>query len=194
MHIVNRSDKVARTADASRSRFGIAERGVPRALRRALGPTLALAVLVVPASAHAADEHSGWGFNFTPVLLPPSDEYRLGGGLDPELKYTRDLGGARLGAGARIGGYYAKNRFAVTAMPTLRLTVPVGPVEPYVSFGMGYGWIPSAKHDDVATMSRLGVVFRVTERVAIGIEGTVQKIDDSEWRFPSFGSAISFGF
>lgn len=151
----------------------------------------ALVALAVPDSAAALPNKSGWSINFTPVVMFADDNYRFGGGADPELKYTLDLGGARLSAGGRISGHYAKNLFGMTVMPTLRLTMPVGPVEPYVAFGMGYGWLPSVGHGDFATMSRLGVVFRFSERFALGFEGTLQKLDHSEFRFPSFGSMIS---
>ena len=157
----------------------------------ALGPILALAVLLLPGAAAALENKSGWSINFTPAVFFPGDGYRFGGGADPELKYTLDLGGARLSAGGRVGGYYAKNVFGVTVMPTLRLMVPVGPVEPYVAFGMGYGWLPDTGHADFATMSRLGVVVRFSERFAIGLEGTLQKLDHSDFRFPSLGSMVS---
>lgn len=160
--------------------------------RRVLAPALALALLGAPGVAHAAEDRSGWSWNFTPVLIPPKGDDRLGGGVDPEVQYTLDQGSARLSAGLRIGGYYAKNLFGVTSMPTLRLTVPVGPVEPYVAFGMGYGWIPEADAEGVATMSRLGVVFRFSEDLAIGVEGTLQNIEGTEFRFPSLGSMVSF--
>lgn len=162
------------------------------ALRRALGPILALTGLLLPGVAAADEDQSGWSLNLTPVLLFPTDDYRFGGGADPELKYTLDLGGAHLSAGGRVGTYYAKNLLGVTMMPTLRLTVPVGPVEPYVAFGMGYGFLPKIGHDDFATMSRLGVVFRFSKSFALGVEGTLQRIDNSAFRFPSFGSMVSF--
>jgi hypothetical protein len=173
---------------------------------RVLGMMLLVASLLVPMAA-SADEidvtdqgeqigidpvQDGWSLNLTPVLLLPEGNYRLGGGADPEIKYTVDLGRARLSAGARIGAYYAKNLFGMTLMPTLRLTMPVGPVEPYVSFGMGYGWLPKSDHAAIATMSRLGIVFRFSESFALGIEGTVQQIEGSAFRFPSFGSMASF--
>jgi hypothetical protein len=164
---------------------------IARASRQALAPILALAVLLLPAAAAATEKKSGWSTNLTPVLLFAKDNYRFGGGADPELKYTLDLGGARLSAGGRVGGYYARNLFGVTVMPTIRLTMPVGPVEPYVSYGMGYGWLPGRGHADFATMSRIGMVFRFSERFAVGVEGTVQKIDGSNFRFPSFGSMFS---
>ena len=158
----------------------------------ALVMSLAAAMSLAPMGVAADARPSGWSVNFTPVLLLPEDNYRLGGGADPELKYTLDLGGARLSAGARVGAYYAKNLFGMTMMPTLRLMVPVGPVEPYVAFGMGYGWLPKINHADFATMSRLGVVFRFSERFALGFEGTLQRLEGSAFRFSSFGSMISF--
>lgn len=47
----------------------------------------------------------GRSINLTPVLLMSDDKYDLGGGVDPEVKYTLDFGGPRLSAGARLGGY-----------------------------------------------------------------------------------------
>jgi hypothetical protein len=175
--------------------------------RLGLAGSLALAALLLVGVAAAQEDKSGgtlklapvqdkarWSLNFTPVLLMPDGDYRLGGGVDPELKYTLDRGGVSLSAGLRVGGYYAKNLFGITAMPTIRLMIPVGPVEPYVSFGMGYGWLPKIQHSDIATMSRLGVVFRFSERFALGVEGTIQKVEGSDFAFPSFGSAVAINF
>lgn len=158
---------------------------------------LVLSAVLTPRVARAADPVDGtksyarWSLNMTPVLLPRSNGYRVGGGVDPELKYTDDRGVVRLSAGFRMGGYYAKNRYGLVAMPTLRITVPVGPVEPYASFGMGYGWILDGSHQDIVSMSRAGVVFRICRSLALGIEATFQKIDNSDFRFPSLGSMIA---
>jgi hypothetical protein len=178
---------------------------------RALGPALVLATLLFPAVAAASDDavvdrgapaaardaaakddqRSKWSINFTPVLIFPKDEYRWGGGADPELKYTVDLGGAYVSAGGRWGAYYAKNLFGTLAMPTLRVMVPVGPVEPYVSAGAGYGWLPEDDHSDFAMMARLGTVVRFSKKFALGVEGTLQGIQNSDFNFPSFGSMVS---
>ena len=161
--------------------------------RRTRAQVLALAaLLLVPQVASAKEDHSGWTVNMTPVVLFPTSEYRFGGGIDPELKYTVDLGAARFSAGGRVASYYAKNMFGVTVMPTLRLTVPIGPVEPYAAVGLGYGWLPYDGHDAFAPMGRLGFVYRFSERFAIGAEGTLQQLNGSRFRFPSFGSMMSF--
>jgi hypothetical protein len=57
--------------------------------RRPTVPGLGLAALLVSGLARAAEE-PGWSLNLTPVLLLPKDDYRVGGGTDPELKYSRD--------------------------------------------------------------------------------------------------------
>ncbi len=184
---------------------------------RAFGPALVLAALLFPgtaaAEAAAADDavvdkaaasaasdgtaqddaaRSPWSINFTPVLIFPKDEYRWGGGADPELKYTFDLGGVYLSAGGRVGAYYAKNLFGTMAMPTLRVMMPIGPVEPYVSAGAGYGWLPKLEHQDFAAMARLGTVVRFSKKFALGLEGTLQGINGSDFLFPSVGSMVSF--
>lgn len=79
-------------------------------------------------------------------------------------------------------------------MPTLRLTVPVGRVEPYVAAGVGYGWLTESGHSDLATMARLGTVYRFSRSFALGLEGTYQKLDGSSFEFWSFGSSVVFGF
>ena len=167
-------------------------------IQRALVITLALAVFWLPtvtsAQESAEQNRSGWSLNLTPVLLFAHRDYRFGGGADPELKYTVDLGKVRLSAGGRIGVYYAKNLFGLTAMPTLRVAMPTGNLEPYVAFGMGYGWLPKAKHSGMASMSRIGFLYHFSASFALGLEGTFQKIDDSKFSFPSVGSMASFDF
>jgi hypothetical protein len=157
--------------------------------RRLLAASVALAALL--ASGAAAAEEPGWSFNFTPVLVLPKDDYRLGGGSDPELRYSRDLGGVSLSAGGRVGAYYAKNLFGVTVMPTLRVTLPLGPVEPYLAGGLGCGWLPGIEQQGLATMARFGTVFHFSDSFSIGVEGTLQQIHGSIFEFPSFGSMMS---
>jgi hypothetical protein len=158
-----------------------------------ISATIAAAALLLSSHAAAADEdHSGWSVNFTAVVLLPSSDYHLGGGVDPELKYTLDLGGARLSAGARVGTYYAKDLFGVTLMPTLRLMVPLGAFEPYAAVGLGYGWLPSDGHDALATMGRLGFLYRFSASFAVGLEATLQQVDGSRFRFASYGSMMAF--
>jgi hypothetical protein len=158
--------------------------------RRLIAPSLGLAVLLLPGLAAAAEE-SGWSLNFTPVLLLPRDDYRVGGGVDPEVKYTHDMGAVRLSAGGRVGGYYAKNLFGVMVMPTLRVTLPLGAVDPYLAGGIGYGWLPRIEDEGLATMARFGTVFHFSDSFSIGVEGTLQSLHGSNFGFPSVGSMLA---
>jgi hypothetical protein len=182
-----------------------------RARRSTFASLLALPFLLAPRFAAAEDQlavvhatsagtaaatlpvdHSGWSFNATPVLVVPKDGYRWGGGADPEVKYTLDLGPVRASVGGRVGAYYAKNLFGLTAMPTARLMMPVGPLEPYLAAGVGYGWLPKTSHADAMTMARAGFVYRFSKRVAIGVEATRQQLRGSDFRFTSIGSMMAF--
>jgi hypothetical protein len=172
-----------------------------RTSRTAFASTLALALLASPrveaademaVQAAAEEDHTGWSFNATPVLVLPEDGYGWGGGADPELKYTLALGWARLSGGGRVGSYYARDQFGMSLMPTVRLMVPVGAVEPYVSAGLGYGWLPKTGHADFTTMARVGFVYRFSKNFAIGLEGTLQAVQGSNFSFPSIGSMMAF--
>lgn len=158
--------------------------------RRLLAVATGFAPLWLPTLA-AADDGSGWSLNFTPVLLLPKDDYRVGGGTDPELKHTADLGGVRLSAGGRVGAYYARNLFGVTLMPTLRVALPLGAVEPYLAGGVGYGWLPESDDDGLATMARFGTVFHFSDSFSIALEGTLQELHGSDFAFPSVGSMMA---
>lgn len=153
---------------------------------------IAFVLLVIPKAASAAQPDPRWSLNFTPVIIPSGKGYRSGGGLDPEVKYTLSLNGVNVSAGIRVGGYSAKNLFGWMAMPTVRLTLPIGKFEPYAAFGQGYGRLPKLHYDDVATMSRLGFFVHVSEKWGIGIEGTYQEIQGSDFEFYSYGSMVSF--
>jgi hypothetical protein len=144
------------------------------------------------AAGEAPKDHLGWSINTTPVLILPEDGFGWGGGADPELKYTLALGPARVSVGGRVGFYYAKDQFGVSAMPTLRLMVPVGALEPYVAGGLGYGWLTKSGHKDFISMTRAGFLYRFSRSFAVGLEGTAQQLDDSNFRFFSVGSMMAF--
>lgn len=159
--------------------------------RRLIVPGLGFAALLLPGLAGAAEE-PGWSLNFTPVLLLPKGDYRVGGGTDPELRYSRAIwGGVRWSAGGRVGAYYAKNLLGVTVMPTLRVMLPLGAVDPYLAGGVGYGWLPETERDGLATMARAGTVLHFSDSFSIGVEATLQQLHGSKFGFPSFGSMMS---
>jgi hypothetical protein len=155
--------------------------------------SLLVAVLVLVADvAFARSSHEGWVFNFTPAVVSQDESYRFGWGVDPELRYSFSVGGSYLSLGARVAGYDAKNRVGWMAMPTLRLAEPLGAFDAYLAAGYGQGSIPELEHSANAEMYRAGFFYHFSDRIGIGVEGTYQKIANSNFEFFSMGSMIAF--
>ena len=76
------------------------------------------------------------------VLLP--DEGSAGGGLELSGRYGIPAGPVIFAPGVRLGGYYLQERIIGVLMPTARLTVPLGPLAPFVHAGAGAGGAPGA--------------------------------------------------
>jgi len=110
---------------------------------------LAAALLTIAASASAQEEsestamraNRGFRFGFGPALLLPTDGGPLGGGLVLDGRYGIKAGPTVLAPGGRLAGYLLSARFIGTAMPTFRVTLPVGPFAPYILGGVGGGWL-----------------------------------------------------
>ncbi len=155
---------------------------------------LAFFSLVAPPAACADGDRATWHFNFTPAIVSARDGYGLGGGIDPELRVGIGQGGIAGSVGVRTGVYWAKDQLGWFAMPTLRLTVPLGHWESYGGGGLGYGWLPRSHFSDFAKMLRCGLVYHFSEKFSLGAEGTYQEIRHSNFEMLSMGSMISFGF
>lgn len=135
---------------------------------------------------------AGWTLNFTPALVSQGNDYGLGGGIDPELRYDLGFDEIYMSLGTRIGAYYAKKLFSVLEMPTARLTLPIGSFDPYAAIGAGYGWIPKLDEAHVARMYRGGFIYHFNNKLGLGIEGTYQEILHTDFHFFSLGSMVSF--
>lgn len=145
------------------------------------------------ARAGSEDCCGGWRFNLTPAIVSQGGEYGLGGGVDPEVRFAAARRGGYLSIGARVGAYYARNLFGVNAMPTLRVTIPVGSLELYSAVGVGYGWLPKIGGSDRAEMYRAGFYHHFSKSFGIGAELTYQDIARTNFQFLSLGSMLSFG-
>jgi len=163
-------------------------------IRSSVCVVLAFFPLAFPWAAHADGDQATWHFNFTPALVSAHDGYGLGGGVDPELRVGIGQEGMNASVGVRAGAYWAKNQFGWVAMPTLRLTLPLGSWETYGSGGLGYGWLPRSQFSDFAKMVRVGLVHHFSAQFSLGAEGTYQEIVHSNFQLFSMGSMISFGF
>lgn len=167
----------------------------------ALALSAATLTSFVPSSASADDEgdsaamsaNRGLKIGVGPVLLVPSDGGPLGGGLILDGRYGIKAGPTVLAPGGRLSGYLISSRFIGTAMPTFRVTLPVGPLAPFVVGGLGYGGLTNPGESGLAILAGGGLMIHFGRILAIGLEATYQRITGTEFESVGLGPAISFG-
>lgn len=170
-------------------------------MRSALALTAALALALVPATALAQEEgestamraNRGFKLGLGPELLIPSDGGPMGGGLTLDGRYGIKAGPTVLAPGGRLAGYYISKRFVGTAMPTFRVTVPVGPLAPFLVGGLGPGGMTNDGEGGLAILGGGGLMIHFGRFVAVGAEVTYQKITGTEFEMLGIGPAIHFG-
>lgn len=172
---------------------------------RFLAPLLALAALgtVVCASSEASAQEEGDSaamasnrglhFGFAPAILLPTDNGPAGGGLILDGRYGIKAGPTVLAPGGRLGGYLISSRFIGTAMPTFRVTLPVGPLAPFVLGGLGYGGLTNPGESGLAVLGGGGLMIHFGRILAIGAEVTYQRITGTEYQTLGIGPAIQIG-
>ena len=175
----------------SRSRF------VVTALAGAFAAVVSLAAS--PASAQERSEgtamqaNKGLRIGFGPELLFPSDGGPMGGGVVLDGRYGLRAGPTVLAPGGRLGGYVISSRFVGTAMPTFRVTLPIGPLAPFVVGGVGIGGLSNPSETGLAYLGGGGLMIHFGRIMAIGAEVTYQRIVGSELEVLAVGPSLQFG-
>lgn len=169
-----------------------------RLARLALALTAALAftgALVAPSEARAESaaeaKNTGFKLGMGPVILLPTDGGPLGGGLELGARYGIPAGPIIVAPGARLAGYLISQRFVGLAMPTLRVTLPIGPLAPFVVGGIGGGWLGNPSEAGLGAMAGGGLMIHFGRIIAVGVEATYQTVTDTEFRALAIGPAIS---
>ena len=145
-------------------------------------------------TASAAMAQRGTRFDVGPALvLPLRDSGPYGVGLVVDGRYGIQAGPTVLAPGGRFAGYFISDRGVLTAMPTLRITVPVGPVAPYLVGGIGWGAMTSEYQSGLALLGGGGVMVHLGRIVAFGVEGTYQWINGTEFNTFTVMPVVSFG-
>lgn len=127
------------------------------------------------------------------LLLPTRENGPYGGGLDLDGRYGIKAGPTVLAPGGLLGGYLISSRFIGLAMPTFRVTLPVGPLAPYVLGGIGGGWISNPSEGGLAYMGGGGMMIHFGRIFAIGAEATYRKITNTEFGGWAIGPSLAFG-
>jgi hypothetical protein len=164
---------------------------------------LATAVLaVVPRVAMAQEEsesvameqNRGLKIGLGPTLvLPLRTDGPYGGGVTIDGRYGIQIGPTVVAPGGRVAGYVISERGVVIAMPTARLTLPVGPLAPYIVGGVGIGGLTNDSESGLALLGGGGLMIHVGRVVAFGAEATYQAITGTELKTVTVTPAISFG-
>src|SRR6185295_4978145 len=124
------------------------------------------------------------------LLLPRRTGGPYGAGLTLDGRYGIEAGPTVLAPGGRLAGYYVSDRFAAVAMPTFRVTVPIGPLAPFLIGGVGAGWLTNVSESGVALLGGGGLMIHVGRFVAFGAEATYQAITGTELKVVTIGPSI----
>jgi hypothetical protein len=142
----------------------------------------------------AMSANRGFKLGLGPTLLFPSRSGGpYGGGVDLDLRYGIKAGPTVIAPGGLIGGYLISERFIGIGMPTVRFTVPVGPLAPYLLGGVGVGGITNPSETGVALLGGGGLMIHFGGAVAIGAEITYRTITNTEYGGLTLGPVIAFG-
>jgi hypothetical protein len=141
----------------------------------------------------AFQANRGLNIGIGPSILVPTDDGPMGGGLVLDGRYGIAAGPTVLAPGGRLSGYLISRRFVGTAMPTFRVTLPAGPLAPFLVGGVGGGWMSNPPESGVGLMAGGGLMIHFGRLLAIGAEVTYQTITNTEFQNIAIGPSISFG-
>jgi len=150
---------------------------------------------VAHADESAAESYNqGFQWGIGPSILVPTDGGPLGGGLTLDARYGIEAGPVIVAPGGRLAGYYRSRHFTGFVMPTARVTVPLGPLAPFVVGGVGPGFMSNPSEGGVALMGGGGLMVHFGRVFGLGAEVTYQVITGTEFRALSIGPSLLFGF
>jgi hypothetical protein len=186
---------------------------------RLLGPTrhgpiltsllAGLAVLLVcaqPAAAQAPAEagpsgrdlvvyyNTGARFTVAPGVFIPLEGERVGFSLAGDFRYGFDTGPLIVAPGARVAGFFLSDARIVMGLATARVTVPLGPVGPFVLGGVGPGFVSANERVDLGYLAGGGFMVHFGVHVAVGAEVAYQAIRGTGFSALSVGPALLLAF
>jgi hypothetical protein len=136
----------------------------------------------------------GLKIGFAPVLVfPIRQDGPYGGGLEIQGRYGIKAGPTVIAPGGAVGGYLISGRGVGLAMPTIRWTVPVGPLAPYALGGVGVGGLTNPGEGGLALMGGGGLMIHFGRVIAVGAELTYRTITNTEYGGLALGPVIAFG-
>ncbi len=136
----------------------------------------------------------GWRFAIAPGLFIPVNGGDVGFAISGDVRHGYALGPVVLAPGLRLAGYFPSDLTVLAGFATARLTVPIGPVGPFIQGGLGPGWVSEPSEVGLAHLLGGGVLFHIGMRLALGAEVTYQGITGTHFKALFVGPSLLFGF
>jgi hypothetical protein len=141
-----------------------------------------------PAWAANVDQVTGLG---VAVLVP--DEGDVGVGLELSTRYGFPVGPVVLAPGGRIGGYYLGDRLGGMMLATGRVTLPVGPLAPFLQAGAGAGGLSNPAEAGLGWLAGGGLMIHFGRQLAVGVEVSWQGITGTGFEVLAIGPSLVIG-
>lgn len=162
---------------------------------------LALRIAFAPGAASAQEDipdTPAWNANVglvtgTGIAILVPDEGSAGGGLELSARYGFPVGPVVLAPGARLGGYYLQERFIGVLMPTGRVTLPLGPLAPFVHAGAGVGGLSNPGDGGLSWLVGGGLMIHFGGAFSLGAEVNYAGITGTGFEVLSIGPALIIG-
>lgn len=138
--------------------------------------------------------NTGLRISLAPGLFIPTNGGKVGFSLAGDVRYGFETGPAIIAPGVRLAAFFPAGARALTALGTLRVTFPVGPVGPFVVGGVGPGFVSDPSHVGLAYLAGGGLMVHIGRSVGIGIEATYFGVTDSWFRSISIGPSLLLSF
>lgn len=116
-----------------------------------------------------------------------------GVGLELSARYGIPAGPFIVAPGARIGGYYIAERLLGLAMPTARVTIPIGPLAPFVQGGAGVGGLTNPGNGGWAWMGGGGLMIHTGGALSFGVEVNYSGVTSTGVDVLTVGPVITIG-
>lgn len=139
--------------------------------------------------------NQGLRIGIAPGVFIPARGGRVGFSVAADVRYGFRVAPALVIApGLRLGGYFPPRERIAMALGMLRLTVPIGPVGPYVMGGAGVGWVRTEETVGVAYLGGGGFMVHIGTRFGIGAEASYSAITSTRFRVIAVGPIFLLSF
>jgi hypothetical protein len=132
--------------------------------------------------------------SIAPGIIIPSDGGNVGFSLAGDFRYGFEAGPTVLAPGVRLAGYFPSGATALVGLATGRVTLPVGPLGPFVLAGAGPGYVSEPSATGLAYIGGGGLMIHIGRSFAFGAEATYQGITGTNFRALFVGPVLLLAF